>query len=113
MITDLDFAEDIALLSEQIQQAQNLLTKVESQCGTVGLRINAKKTKCMTYNIVEPVDIYTQDGSILEVVEDFKYLGSLTESTEAYIKARKASAWKACNKLKKVWKSSLNRVFKI
>ncbi len=67
----------------------------------------------MTYNIEESVDIYTQDGSILVIVEDFTYLGSLTESTEADIKARKSSAWKACNKLKKVLKSSLNRAFKI
>ncbi len=98
MITDLDFADDIALLSEQIQQAQNLLSSVENQCGKVGLRINAKKTKCMIYNIDKPVSIWfsIQDGSILEVVEDFKYLGSLTESIEAEIKARKASAWKAC-----------------
>ncbi len=91
MITDFNFADDIALLSEQIQQV-HLLTSVESQCGKVGLRMNAKKTKCMTYNIEEPVAIYTQDGTILEVVEDFKYLGSLIESTEADNKARKASA---------------------
>ena len=43
ILTDLDFADDIALLSEQIQQAQNLLNNVEVQCGKIGLKINAKK----------------------------------------------------------------------
>ena len=112
-ITDLDFADDIALLSEQIVQAQNLLTGVEVQCGKIGLKINAKKTKTMVFNITDPVTIYTQDGSELEIVTDFKYLGSLTESTESDIRARKASAWRACNKLKKIWKSALSRSFKI
>ncbi len=113
VITDLDFADDIALLSEKIRQAQSLLTGVEVECGKIGLKINAKKTKSMIYNIDEPGHIYTQDGSKLEIVTDFKYLGSHTESTKADIKARKGSAWKACNKLKKIWKSSLSRAFKI
>ncbi len=55
----------------------------------------------MIYYIDEPGDIYTQDGSKLEIVTDFKYLGSHTESTEAGIKTRIGSAWKVCNKLKK------------
>ena len=34
-------------------------------------------------------------------------------STEKDIKFRKASAWRACNKLSKIWKSSLPRAFKL
>ena len=44
---------------------------------------------------------------------DFRYLGSQTESSETDIKTRKGQAWKACNKLTKIWKSSLSRAFKI
>ena len=43
-LTDLDFADDIALISEQIEQAQQLLNKVESEAAGVGLMANAKKT---------------------------------------------------------------------
>ena len=75
------------------------MTGVEVQCGKIGLKINAKKTKSMVFNITDPVTIYTKDGSELEIVTDFKYLGSLTESTESDIRARKASTWRACNKL--------------
>ncbi len=75
--------------------------------------LNAKKTKCMVFNIEEPTEIYTKDGSKLDIVKDFRYLGSQTQSSEADIKSRKASAWKACNKLTKIWKSPLSQAFKI
>ena len=44
-ITDLDFADDIALISEQIDQAQIMISRVESAAAGVGLIANAKNTK--------------------------------------------------------------------
>ena len=67
----------------------------------------------MTYNQSTCVDIQTVDGNPLEEVKDFKYLGSWVRSTEQDIKVRKAMAWKACNKLTKIWKSSLPRQLKV
>ena len=46
-LTDLDFADDIALLSSTIQSAQRLLSSVEHCALSVGLRINRKKTEYM------------------------------------------------------------------
>jgi hypothetical protein len=43
-----NFADDIALLSEQIKQAQVLLTNVETSAAQIGLEMNAKKT--MAFN---------------------------------------------------------------
>ena len=68
VLRDLDFADDIALMSEQIHQAQNLLNNVEVQCGKIGLKINAKKTKSMVFNHQLPVTLHTLDGSELEIV---------------------------------------------
>ena len=113
VVTDLDFADDIALLSELINQAQDLLTSVESSAAQIGLVMNAKKTKVMAYNQDDEVKIITRDGSQLEVVQDFKYLGSWVDSTENDIKIRKGEAWRALNKLKKIWKSDLSRDIKI
>ena len=45
VLTDLDYADDISLLSDHVEQAQELLTRVESECAKVGLRLNAKKPK--------------------------------------------------------------------
>ena len=47
------------------------------------------------------------DGTLLEVVDDFKYLGSWVASTKRDIKARRAQAWKALHSIKRVWESNL------
>lgn len=49
-VTDLDFADDIALISAEIDQAQEMLKRVESDAAGVGLMANANKTKVMSYN---------------------------------------------------------------
>ena len=67
----------------------------------------------MVYNQPTCVEIHMVDGSCLEEVKDFKYLGSWVQSTEQDIKVRKAMAWKACSKLTKIWKSTLSRNLKI
>ena len=71
-ITDLDFADDIALLSNTAFQAQSLLDKVEHAALRVGLHINVKKTQFMAFNQPHDVQIKTQDGSNLNEVKDFK-----------------------------------------
>ena len=39
VITDLDFADDICLLSDDIQQTQQLLPRVEPECNKLGLNL--------------------------------------------------------------------------
>ena len=48
---DLSFEDDIAPLTQQIHQAQELLLRVEKKVGKVGLKMNADKTKSMAFNI--------------------------------------------------------------
>ncbi|CAH1244381.1 Hypp7291 [Branchiostoma lanceolatum] len=79
----------------------------------VGLHMNAGKTKFMAYNQQVPVCLRTHEGTALEKVEDFRYLGFHIESTSKDINSRKAAAWRACNKLEKIWKSDLPRKLKI
>ena len=57
----------------------------------------------------ELVQIATLDGTILEVMIGFKYLGSMTSSTKVDVKFRKAAAWRTCNTFNRLWKSQLNR----
>jgi len=87
LVTDLDFADDIALISEEIQQAQALLLRVEEASASVGLAMTAKKTKILAFSQKKQVEITAIDGSQLKVLQDFKYLGSMMSSTEADIKA--------------------------
>ena len=78
MVTDVDFADNIiTLLSDTVEQECALLLVVEKECKNIGLRLNAKKTKVMPINIrANEVNVKTMDGTQLEVVDDFKYLGS-------------------------------------
>ncbi|XP_072165156.1 uncharacterized protein [Diadema setosum] len=57
MVTDLEFADDIALISDMTEKARELLLAVEKECKKIGLRLNAKKTKVMAFNID---DVYSQ-----------------------------------------------------
>ena len=105
--TDFNFADDIALVSDSIEKAQALLLSVEGECQKMGLRLNAKKTEVMTFNINEKAKITTTNGTILAVKEDFKYLGSYISSTEKDIRVQKAHAWRALHDLKNIWHSAM------
>ena len=49
-VTDIDCADDIALLSEFVDKAEKLLHNVEMAAKLIGLHINEKKTQHMTFN---------------------------------------------------------------
>ena len=49
-LTDLDFADNISLFSDTVEEDQELLAHVETVCSNMGLALNAKKTEVITYN---------------------------------------------------------------
>ena len=46
-VTDIDFADYIALVSEGIKESQEMLTRVEKSAKRIGLSMNIGKTKYM------------------------------------------------------------------
>ena len=108
VVTDLDFDDNFALLCEEIKQAQELLNRVESEAAKVDLHVNAKKTEAMPRNQEIPIVIKTRSGNSIKEVDNFKYLGAWTQSSEKDFKVRKALAWSACHDLKKIWSSTLS-----
>ena len=96
-LTDLDFVDDIALLSDKIEQAQSILSRVQKECQKVGLAPKGTAPK-------------TNDGIEFEKVEDFKYLGSWVDTTEKDIKIRKAQA---LIKMNSMWNSNMRREIKV
>ena len=89
----MDFADDIALVSEGIKEAQEMLTRIEKSAKRVRLSMNTGKTKYTSYNNIQQFEIKAIDGSNLKKVEDFKYLGAWIDSNEKDLKIRKALAW--------------------
>ena len=116
-ICDLDFADDIVLLSNEIEQARELVQNVQSECRKVGLELNAAKTKAMFFNIdrdtietIEGTEI--KQGLTANGEQDFKYLGSWCDQNRD-IHTRKALAWKSLHKIKRIWNSDLDTNIKV
>ena len=112
VLADLDFADDIALLSDDIEKAQELLLRVETECNKVGLCLNGPKTKYLAYNTASVPPLSTRSSAVLERKNDFKYLGSWVDESTKDIAARKALAWRALNDMSKIWKSNMNQSLK-
>ena len=65
----------------------------------------------MTLNIPEEESsLVGSTGNQLEKVNDFVYLGAWIATTERDLRSTKAKAWADCHKLKKIWKSKVNRM---
>nr|CAB3230289.1 craniofacial development protein 2-like [Phallusia mammillata] len=110
-LTDLDFADDIALLAESMTDLQEMTNSFAKNAATAGLSINSDKTKLLrvggetqsnvhlTINGIEPINNITS----------FTYLGSVFTTdadVEADINARIGKAASAFRRLKTVWSSS-------
>ena len=73
---DLDYADDIALLSTNARHLQQKANVLNENAKKAELHINMKKTKVMHLNLTEPHPQIMIDGEELDAVDDFTYLGS-------------------------------------
>ncbi|KAG1971626.1 hypothetical protein F2P79_000061 [Pimephales promelas] len=106
-LEDLDFVDDLALLSHTRQQMQEKTNSTAATSAQVGLNINKQKTKILKVNNTnnDPVQV---DGEALEEVKAFIYLGSVIEKqgrTDTDVKARICKARAAFLKLRNIWSS--------
>ena len=111
-LEDLDFADDIALMSSKFNDIQDKTTAVKEWAEKAGLKININKTKSMRLNAKIEREIKI-DGQELEEVDQFTYLGSKVTNeggASEDIKARLQKARGAFLSLSQVWKSSLYSV---
>ena len=81
-LTDLDFADDIAVLSSTAVNMQTMILSIEHWALKVGLKINGPKTEFMVSGhcdpLAPPVSFHLSSGLELKRVLDFKYLGLVT-----------------------------------
>lgn len=115
ILEDLDFADDIALLSSSHQDIQMKTNLLQNISGQIGLQINTTKTKIVDLTS-SPENIQLKNYT-LEKVKSFTYLGSMMSSTgdtAPEIPHRIALASSAFNKLSNIWKSnSLSKHLKL
>ena len=107
MLEDLDFADDLALISSTFTQIQLKIDHLNSIGKGTGLKINTKKTKLMRIN-ANNKNAVVIDGQEVDDVDCFDYLGArITKhgGAEDDIKHRLGKATGAFNKLTKIWRS--------
>ena len=114
-LSDVEFADDVALITETIKEAQKFLTSLEKAGECVGQHMNEGKTKYLCTSIPRPIPapLISGAGCVIEEVDDFVYLGSWIASSEHDFLVRKAKAWAACLKMKSIWRSDLRKDLKI
>ena len=106
-ISDADYADDLALLSDYLKDAETTLHNVEHLAKVIGLYVNPTKTKFICLNQNTSGGINSLNGECINQVDDFNYLGSLVASTEHDVNDRLAKAWAALNEMNNIWKSNL------
>jgi hypothetical protein len=108
-VTDLCFADDIDVVSDSIPNAQNMLHHINESSKHYGLEISKEKTKAMLVSTETMTLDMKIDGSPIEQVSQFKYLGSYMtndNSSAIDIRSRIAQAMAALQKLEYVWKNN-------
>ena len=74
MITDLDFVDDIALVTEKMKQAQYFLHHVQHNVAKTGLHLNASKTEFMSFNQEQETVLKSINKENIKKVDNFKDL---------------------------------------
>ncbi|VDP47843.1 unnamed protein product [Schistosoma margrebowiei] len=106
-LDDLDFSNDIALLSHKQEQMQMKTTRVAGASTSVGLNIHKGKTKVLKYN-TENTNPIILDRETLEDVESFMYLESIFDEqggSHLDVKERIGKARTAFLQFKNIWNS--------
>ncbi|VDO55545.1 unnamed protein product [Schistosoma margrebowiei] len=90
-LEDLDFADDLALLSHAHEKLQMKATSVAAVSVSMGLNIHKGKSNVLNYN-TENTNPVALDGKTMEAVESFTYLRSIIdeqEGSDADVKAER------------------------
>ena len=102
-LTNLRFADDVALFNETTQQMEKHLNNLNSESMKVGLKIHKGKTKYITNHANSEGILIDQQK--IEKVTEFKYLGQTThlkDTTKEEIYARIRAAWSCFGKNKEI-----------
>jgi hypothetical protein len=71
-LEDVDYADDLGLVTENVRQAQERMTRLARKAKGVGLKVSGKKTQIMRMNCEDDGRILLE-GQVLEDVEKFVY----------------------------------------
>ena len=97
-------------------QDQWQLHSLKTETGKVGLEISVQKTDQMRLNKpanLSSVDHLVKNDQFINIVDDFKYIGSYVDSTEHDVQFHIGLAWAAFAKLKTILRTWITKEFQI
>ena len=106
-LDDLDFADDLALLSHSHSQMQDKTTLLGTTSAGTELKINSERTELMKMNTTVNTPV-TVGGEPIREMESFVYMGSVVDQqggTDGDITARIGKARAAFVMLNNIWTS--------
>ena len=109
-VDNLKFADDIDLIEDSWESLQVKTDRLNEAAKKAGLRMNVNKTKTMVFGQKQSEGKIMVDGSALENVEQFEYLGSLItwdNDCSKEIVRRMAKAWSAMTEFGNIWKNKM------
>ena len=107
-LDDLDFADDLALLSHTQQHIQEKTDRLDRFGKQVGLKINTKKTEIMTLNVATPTTVKVNHTD-LQHTDKFTDLGTIIRpegGTKEDISSRLGKARNVFRSMDNVWRST-------
>ena len=75
--TDLDYADDVVLLAQKMNDIHSALEVFETTASQLGLHVSWQKMKIQNLGVGESTPCLPVCGHSLEEVTEFKYLGSV------------------------------------
>lgn len=102
---DLEFADDVCLITENLNYLQRKIDELRINAGKMGLEINANKTCIMKIKSTDQRNIQIEEN-VIENVSEFNYLGSVISNKGGCkndIKRRIGRAQYTFNSMIKIW----------
>jgi hypothetical protein len=93
------FADDLVLLSGDLRELEQMTNELDRELEDLGMKVNAGKCKWLSYlpRTYDPISLslptqlsISNQGTLIENVEEFKYLGFTTSYDLSHTKHRKA-----------------------
>ena len=108
IISNFRFADDIAIFGNSLKELKVMLEDLSRESAKVELFMNFTKTKVMTNKFVTDKTRITVQGTEIEEVDQYLYLGQIIRSDgskEIEIKRRIALGWQAISGAKMIFSS--------
>ena len=105
-MTDADYSDDLALLTNTPAQVESQLHSPEQAAGGISLYVNVDKTELMCFRQDRTTSPLRDKP--LKLVDQFTYLDSNISSTESDHKIQNEKAWTAIDRLSNIQESSVS-----